>query len=97
MSLVRNNARTGVGAVGFLRDPRRMNVALSRAKRQLVIVGSLSFLEEAVRGKSPRGGAHPLSFLTTIVSALRVMTSERRADGVPLVTIIRAASLRGRR
>lgn len=29
-----------------------MNVALSRAKNQLVIVGSLDFLKEAVRGST---------------------------------------------
>jgi len=87
LSLVRNNARAGPGAVGFLRDRRRMNVALSRAKSQLVIVGSLSFLEEAVRGTNPRGGLHPLSFLTTIVGTLRAMAVEQRAT-VPLASIL---------
>jgi hypothetical protein len=47
VSLVRNNPRTGAGALGFLRDRRRMNVALSRAKAQLILVGSLRFLREA--------------------------------------------------
>jgi hypothetical protein len=46
-------SHTGAGALGFLRDRRRMNVALSRAKAQLILVGSLGFLREAVRGVNP--------------------------------------------
>jgi len=49
VSLVRNNPKVGFGALGFLRDPRRMNVLLSRAKSKLVLVTSLRFLSEAVR------------------------------------------------
>jgi hypothetical protein len=94
LSLVRNNARAGLGALGFLRDRRRMNVALSRAKRQLVVVGSLSFLEEAVRGVSPRGGDPRLAFITTMIGTLRGLTGERRSDGVPLATIIAPSALR---
>lgn len=66
LSLVRNNSGSGVSALGFLRDRRRWNVALSRAKSKLVIVGSLAFLREAVRGVNPDGLEHDLSFLTTI-------------------------------
>jgi hypothetical protein len=95
LSLVRNNARAGLGALGFLRDRRRMNVALSRAKRQLVIVGSLSFLEEAVRGVSPRGGNPQLAFLTTMVGTLHTLADEQRTDGVALATIIAPATLPG--
>jgi hypothetical protein len=46
ISLVRNNHHTGRRALGFLSDPRRMNVLLSRAKWKLVLVGSLEFLEK---------------------------------------------------
>ena len=94
MSLVRNNAKTGVGALGFLRDRRRMNVALSRAKHQLVIVGSLNFLREAVNGVNPdKRGEHDLSFLTKVVETVESLTKRNRR-GVPLATILAPETLR---
>jgi ATP-dependent RNA/DNA helicase IGHMBP2 len=41
ISLVRSNAD---GVIGFLADTRRMNVALTRAKRQLIVIGDSSTL-----------------------------------------------------
>ena len=41
ISLVRSNAR---GEIGFLSDTRRMNVALTRAKRKLIVVGDSATL-----------------------------------------------------
>ncbi len=79
VSLVRNNARAGAAALGFLRDRRRMNVLLSRAKHQLILVTSLSFLREAVRGVNPSGGEHDLSFLTTILATIeRLAAAEQQ-------------------
>lgn len=92
LSLVRNNARTGVGAVGFLRDSRRMNVALSRARDQLVIVGSLDFLKEAVRGVNPDGGAHKLAFLTKTIAAIDDLAGQQRGK-LPLARRIRPSTL----
>jgi ATP-dependent RNA/DNA helicase IGHMBP2 len=39
ISLVRSNVK---GEVGFLSDHRRMNVAMTRAKKKLVIIGDSS-------------------------------------------------------
>ena len=41
ISLVRSNAE---GIIGFLRDTRRMNVALTRARKKLVVVGDSATL-----------------------------------------------------
>ncbi len=50
VSMVRNNWHTiPAKALGFLRDDRRMNVLLSRAKWKLVLIGSLSFYETIVQ------------------------------------------------
>lgn len=45
VSLVRHNTHTPIRkALGFLLDARRMNVMLSRAKYQMIVVGSLDML-----------------------------------------------------
>lgn len=97
VSLVRNNPRTGGSALGFLRDRRRINVALSRAKQQLVLVGSLQFLREAVRGVNPDEDPHDLSFLTQITMTIDALAKETRGSGnLPLASIISPTLLRER-
>ena len=43
ISLVRSN---NDGEIGFLRDTRRMNVALTRARRKLIVIGNSSTISE---------------------------------------------------
>lgn len=50
-SFVRNNER---GEIGFAKDPRRVNVALSRAQELLIIVGSIELF--CLRNRSTSGG-----------------------------------------
>jgi ATP-dependent RNA/DNA helicase IGHMBP2 len=38
ISLVRSSARGGMNGIGFLRDERRLNVAVTRAKRQFAVI-----------------------------------------------------------
>lgn len=92
LSLVRNNAMTGGRALGFLRDRRRLNVALSRARSQLVIVGSLDFLRETVRGVNPGAEAHDLSFLTTMIDTVESLRTRDR-NGIPLAAFVEPSSL----
>jgi hypothetical protein len=96
VSLVRNNPRTGGAALGFLRDRRRINVALSRAKSQLVLVGSLDFLRDAVRGVNPDDESHDLAFLTQIVDTIATLSKETRgSEKLPLAAIVAPAMLGG--
>ena len=94
VSLVRNNPKVGFGALGFLRDARRMNVLLSRAKAKLVLVTSLDFLSEAVRGASAEQGVE-LAFLRTITGTLGELTGQAGPDGVPKAAIVKAGDLGG--
>lgn len=96
VSLVRNNARVGLGALGFLRERRRMNVMLSRARDKLIIIGSLSFLEEAALGVNPDEQEHDLSFLTRMSKIVRTMTARERRPGVMEASIIAPERLRER-
>jgi len=89
VSLVRNNLRVGTGALGFLRERRRLNVMLSRAKHKLVVVGSLTFLDVAADGVNPdRKPDHELAFLSEMVATLRAMGRDERSPGVPLVSFL---------
>ncbi len=73
-----------------------MNVALSRAKSQLIIVGSLAFLKEAVRGVNPDAESHDLSFLSEMARAIDDLAGRKRND-IPLATLITPSILKAPR
>jgi hypothetical protein len=90
VSLVRNNDHTGSRALGFLRDRRRMNVLLSRAKWKLVIVTSLEFLRVHSRRYTPRktpGNAED-AFLAMLISMFDRLRGETLADGTSKLSVV---------
>ncbi len=71
VSLVRNNQHTTPAkALGFLRDSRRMNVLLSRAKWKLVLVGSLDFIE-AITAAMSNEDKQEYDFLPKLLNSIK--------------------------
>jgi superfamily I DNA and/or RNA helicase len=58
-SLVRNNPERSVGALGSLQD---LNVAISRSKEKLIIVGSFEMMLNGLVGPYVSNGGHRQSF-----------------------------------
>lgn len=81
LSLVRAfNTRYGNRTVGFLDDMRRLNVALSRAKKKLIIIGNLDTLcDEKAHRKDSNIGINP----TEVFKKLRTIY-DRTADKTSL-------------
>jgi superfamily I DNA and/or RNA helicase len=95
VSLVRNNHHAGRRALGFLSDPRRMNVLLSRAKWKLVVVGSLEFLERRFQMGASQSEIEPMAFLRRMLETLAKLRSETDERGVPLAATVPLATLMG--
>jgi superfamily I DNA and/or RNA helicase len=82
-SLVRNNHHaTPARALGFLRDNRRMNVLLSRAKWRLVLVGSLSFYRNIVE-IAKNLPDQDIGFLDKFLQALEQGVAKEEARVIP--------------
>lgn len=71
VSLVRNNHHSSIQqALGFLSDERRMNVLLSRAKWQLVLIASIDFLKEIHAAAERTGDVTRIGFLGRMLENL---------------------------
>ncbi len=77
-STVRSNSNR---TIGFLRDYRRINVALSRARDLLVIVGDHRMMEEAIVGTELNPFAAVLEHISSHEHECRII----RAELVPLL------------
>jgi hypothetical protein len=87
-SLVRNNTLVGTRALGFIENPQRMNVLLSRAKQKLVLVTSQQFIVDAVNGVDPDRRNEELEFLRMMLSEIARLSGgdfERVGKGAAIV------------
>ena len=84
-SLSRNNMMVGSRALGFVKNPQRMNVLLSRARQKLVLATSQRFIREVVEGVDPDGQSDELQFLRRMLQELATLTGSdyefSRQDG----------------
>lgn len=80
VSLVRNNDRL---ALGFLEEPSRLNVLLSRAERLLVLVGSWDFFLNQVSTVRIENEMDSLWFLKKALTVLQENFDNKRAVFIP--------------
>ncbi|KAB2941350.1 MAG: hypothetical protein K8F92_20415 [Hyphomicrobium sp.] len=87
ISLVRNNhLSTPSAALGFLRDVRRMNVLLSRAKWRMVLIGSLDFYRHVVTTAEALPD-QDVGFLKKFLEALEAAVRDKDAAVMSLSTL----------
>ncbi len=94
-SLTRNNVMVGSRALGFLKNPQRMNVLLSRARQKLVLATSRQFIREVVEGIDPDGLKDELEFLRKMLKELgrleeadfKLVGKDASVKGASVVTI----------
>jgi hypothetical protein len=90
-SLVRNNHHASLAqSLGFMRDPRRLNVLVSRAKWKLIIVCSLEFISQKFEIINEDSESYNLKKL---FSKILAMKDEKGENGNPKVTIVEYDSL----
>jgi DNA polymerase alpha-associated DNA helicase A len=73
-SLTRNNLMVGSRALGFVKNPQRMNVLLSRARQKLVLATSRRFIREVVEGIDPDGRKDEFEFVRRMLKELNTLT-----------------------
>jgi serine/threonine protein kinase len=90
ISLVRNNQHTKPAlALGFLRDFRRMNVLLSRAKSRMIIVASLDFLRSVVQAQAADSD-RDYKFLRDFIDRLDTGIADGRIGSISSADLLRA-------
>lgn len=76
-SLTRNNVMVGSRALGFVKNPQRMNVLLSRARQKLILATSQRFIREVIEGIDPDGTGDEFEFLRRMLRELeRLATTD---------------------
>jgi hypothetical protein len=96
ISLVRNNAHSGLKSLGFLSDKRRMNVLMSRARWRLVLVGSLGFLKARFQEELEPEEGERLGFLRSWLAAFDELERSIPVEGKPpLARIVPIGDLLG--
>ena len=89
VSLVRNNVHVSPGkALGFLRDSRRMNVLLSRAKWRMILIGSLAFYRNVVETASHIPNSE-IGFLGEFLDVLEQSVAANEAAVVPFSKLMK--------
>jgi superfamily I DNA and/or RNA helicase len=89
-SLVRNNVLVGSRALGFIKNPQRLNVLLSRAKHKLVLAGSRQFIRNTVDGIDPDALKDDFGFLRRMLDEIDNLSKvdyPKVGTGVSIVTV----------
>ncbi|WP_292862581.1 AAA domain-containing protein [Mesorhizobium sp.] len=94
-SLVRNNVLVGSRALGFMMNPQRLNVLLSRAKHKLILATSRQFITNAVNGIDPDALSDEFAFLRKILSEIARL-SETEFPGIGKGASVIAVDEQGR-
>lgn len=78
VSLVRNNTHLDIRkAIGFLAEESRMNVLLSRGRKKLILIGSLSFFERQTVHIQDDDDLEPILFLKRLLNYINNGTKKR--------------------
>ena len=87
VSLVRNNARASGEGLGFLADPARINVLLSRAEQLLVLVGSFDFFRHQIQYVDLADQNEPLWHWRKVIALLEEWFADGRALRLDAATL----------
>lgn len=94
VSLVRNNGDFGRAALGFVSDPRRMGVLLSRAKRQLILFGSYDFFCAQARRYGQGGDQGSVAgCIPDLMDEFVRLLKENQSCGTPKLVVIPSSLL----